>query len=279
MTYREIKAVLTPVYGEREAAALVDYVLAERFSLSKADVLCGAVERLSGDERAELEKIIARLADNEPVQYVLGSAMFCDRRFNVRPGALIPRPETEELCRLITTERGHIAGQRVLDIGTGSGCIAVTLSLNMPDSKVTAWDISPLALSIAKENALRLGAAVTFMEQDTLAAEAQAGAWDVIASNPPYIRDSEREAMSRNVTDHEPTIALFVRDADPLIFYRAICRYAAASLRPGGALYFEINEASGSETAALMRSFGFNNVSVINDIYGKARMAKGTKIK
>lgn len=276
MTYREMKALLSPVWGEREAGALVDYVLWERFGLSKADVLCGMAEQMSSDDSAEMDMIMSRLVQAEPVQYVLGNAEFCGRRFNVRPGVLIPRPETEELCRMIKAERDGKTGQRILDIGTGSGCIAVTLSLEMPGNEVSAFDVSREALSVARENASLLGARVEFKKQDILAAEPQSGAWDVIVSNPPYIRESERKTMNRNVTEHEPELALFVPDADPLMFYRAICRYAAGSLRSGGMLYFEINEAFGSETANMMRSFGFSDVVIVNDEYGKERMVKGT---
>ncbi len=266
---------LVPLYGEREARAIMYAVLDVRFGMSRADVLCGAVERMTADGRAELDRIMCRLEQAEPLQYVLGETMFCGRRFKVRPGVLIPRPETEELCALITAENKDMTGLKVLDVGTGSGCIAVTLAADMPRSAVSAWDISPEALAVARENAALNGVSVTIKEQDILAVEPSAGAWDVIVSNPPYIRMKEREAMNRNVLDYEPHTALFVPDADPLLFYRAISRYAAVSLRPGGRLYFEVNEAFARETAQLMSSFGFKDVAIKTDVYGKERIVYG----
>jgi len=273
--YKDYWSKLLPWYDEREAKAITDYVFSVRFGLSKADVLCGAVERMTADDRAELSRIFGRLAEAEPVQYVIGEAEFCGRQFSVRPGVLIPRPETEELCGLITSENKGMEGLRVLDVGTGSGCIAVTLAADMPQAEVSAWDISPEALAIAQENAIRNGVNVRLKKQDILTAAPQTGAWDVIVSNPPYICESEKKDMGRNVLDHEPHAALFVPDADPLLFYRAITGYAARSLRPGGRLYFEVNAAFARQTAELMRSMGFKDVAVRKDMYGKERIVFG----
>lgn len=275
MYYKDLYNKLIPLYGEREARAVADIVLGVRFGLSKADILCGAVERLTTDERAELDRMFRRLEDAEPVQYVLGEAEFCGRTFSVRPGVLIPRPETEELCALITSENMGKTVLKVLDVGTGSGCIAVTLAADMPQAEVSAWDISAEAIAIARENAERNAVRISLKEQDILTAEPSTDAWDIIVSNPPYICDSERKDMNRNVLDYEPHTALFVPDADPLLFYRAICRYAASSLRPGGRLYFEVNAAFAHETAALMRETGFKEVAVKRDMYGKERMVEG----
>lgn len=274
MTYRELWHILVPLYGEREARAVTDYVLDVRFGLSKADVLCEAVEKMTVEQSAELGGIFARLTQGEPVQYVLGSAEFCGRWFNVRPGVLIPRPETEELCALITADCTGCGPLEVLDVGTGSCCIAVTLALDIPQSSVTAWDISPEALATARENARRNGARVAVECSDALCLEPQGEAWDVIVSNPPYICNKEKKDMERNVLDHEPQLALFVPDDDPLLFYRAITRYAARTLCPDGALYFELNPLYADLTADMARHEGFSDVAVIKDSYGKRRMMR-----
>lgn len=276
MTYRELWRTLEPLYGNGEARAITDYVLDVCFGLSKADILCGAVEEMTAEKTAELNKIFGRLTEGEPVQYVLGRAEFCGRWFSVRPGVLIPRPETEELCAWITADSKASASPKVLDIGTGSGCIAITLQLDMPESKVTAWDISADALDVARENAQRFGANVNFVKQDALNAKPE-GEWDVIVSNPPYICEKEKKDMAVNVLEHEPHTALFVPDADPLLFYRAITRLAVQTLSKGGRLYFEINPIYADDTCHMMRAEGMTAVELRSDMYGKQRMAKGVK--
>lgn len=276
MTYRELWRTLEPLYGNGEARAVTDYVLDVCFGLSKADIMCGAVEEMTAEKAAELNKIFSRLMEGEPVQYVLGRAEFCGRWFNVCPGVLIPRPETEELCAWITADSKKLDSQKVLDIGTGSGCIAITLQLDMPESRVTAWDISPDALDVARENAQRLGANVSFVRQDALNAKPE-GEWDVIVSNPPYICEKEKKDMAVNVLEHEPHTALFVPDADPLLFYRAITRLAVQTLSKGGRLYFEINPIYADDTCRMMRAEGMEAVELRSDMYGKQRMAKGVK--
>lgn len=276
MTYRELWRTLEPLYGNGEARAITDYVLDVCFGLSKADILCGAVEEMTAEKTAELNKIFGRLTEGEPVQYVLGRAEFSGRWFNVRPGVLIPRPETEELCAWITADSKASASPKVLDIGTGSGCIAITLQLDMPESKVTAWDISADALDVARENAQQLGANVNFVKLDALNAKPE-GEWDVIVSNPPYICEKEKKDMAVNVLEHEPHKALFVPDADPLLFYRAITRLAVQTLSKGGRLYFEINPIYADDTCHMMRAEGMTAVELRSDMYGKQRMAKGVK--
>lgn len=276
MTYRELWRTLEPLYGNGEARAITDYVLDVCFGLSKADILCGAVEEMTAEKTAELNKIFGRLMEGEPVQYVLGRAEFCGRWFSVRPGVLIPRPETEELCAWITADSKASASPKVLDIGTGSGCIAITLQLDMPESKVTAWDISADALDVARENAQQLGANVNFVKLDALNAKPE-GEWDVIVSNPPYICEKEKKDMAVNVLEHEPHTALFVPDADPLLFYRAITRLAVQTLSKGGRLYFEINPIYADDTCHMMRAEGMTAVELRSDMYGKQRMAKGVK--
>lgn len=276
MTYRELWRTLEPLYGNGEARAITDYVLDVCFGLSKADILCGAVEEMTAEKTAELNKIFGRLTEGEPVQYVLGRAEFCGRWFSVRPGVLIPRPETEELCAWITADSKASASPKVLDIGTGSGCIAITLQLDMPESKVTAWDISADALDVARENAQQLGANVNFVKLDALNAKHE-GEWDVIVSNPPYICEKEKKDMAVNVLEHEPHTALFVPDADPLLFYRTITRLAVQTLNKGGRLYFEINPIYADDTCHMMRAEGMTAVELRSDMYGKQRMAKGVK--
>lgn len=276
MTYRELWRTLEPLYGNGEARAITDYVLDVCFGLSKADILCGAVEEMTAEKTAELNKIFGRLTEGEPVQYVLGRAEFSGRWFNVRPGVLIPRPETEELCAWITADSKASGSPKVLDIGTGSGCIAITLQLDMPESKVTAWDISADALDVARENAQQLGANVNFVKLDALNAKPE-GEWDVIVSNPPYICEKEKKDMAVNVLEHEPHTALFVPDADPLLFYRAITRLAVQTLSKGGRLYFEINPIYADDTCRMMRAEGMTAVELRSDMYGKQRMAKGVK--
>lgn len=276
MTYRELWRTLEPLYGNGEARAVTDYVLDVCFGLSKADIMCGAVEEMTAEKAAELNKIFGRLMEGEPVQYVLGRAEFCGRWFDVRPGVLIPRPETEELCAWITADSKASASPKVLDIGTGSGCIAITLQLDMPESKVTAWDISADALDVARENAQQLGANVNFVKLDALNAKPE-GEWDVIVSNPPYICEKEKKDMAVNVLEHEPHTALFVPDADPLLFYRAITRLAVQTLNKGGRLYFEINPIYADDTCRMMQAEGMTAVELRSDMYGKQRMAKGVK--
>lgn len=276
MTYRELWRTLEPLYGNGEARAITDYVLDVCFGLSKADILCGAVEEMTAEKTAELNKIFGRLTEGEPVQYVLGRAEFSGRWFSVRPGVLIPRPETEELCAWITADSKASASPKVLDIGTGSGCIAITLQLDMPESKVTAWDISADALDVARENAQQLGANVNFVKLDALNAKPE-GEWDVIVSNPPYICEKEKKDMAVNVLEHEPHTALFVPDADPLLFYRAITRLAVQTLSKGGRLYFEINPIYADDTCRMMQAEGMTAVELRSDMFGKQRMAKGVK--
>lgn len=276
MTYRELWRTLEPLYGNGEARAVTDYVLDVCFGLSKADIMCGAVEEMTAEKAAELNKIFSRLMEGEPVQYVLGRAEFSGRWFNVRPGVLIPRPETEELCAWITADSKASGSPKVLDIGTGSGCIAITLQLDMPESRVTAWDISADALDVARENAQQLGANVSFVRQDALNAKPE-GEWDVIVSNPPYICEKEKKDMAVNVLEHEPHTALFVPDADPLLFYRAVTRLAVQTLNKGGRLYFEINPIYADDTCRMMRAEGMEAVELRSDMYGKQRMAKGVK--
>lgn len=303
MTYNQLWKRLTAIYNEREAQAIVRTVLDVLFGMSLTDICLGKVTQLSADDTTRLEKIMQRLEKSEPVQYVLGAEWFAGRLFDVAPGVLIPRPETEELVKWTCDEakekekednskeeRGkeekevskkgeEVPHPSILDIGTGSGCIAITVALALPQARVTAWDISTDALTIAAGNAHRLGASVRFEHQDALSAPDDEACWDVIVSNPPYICDKERADMSDNVLSYEPELALFVPDNDPLLFYRAIARYASKALKPGGRLLFETNTAYAHEVAQTMANEGFTAIEVRNDCFGKLRMVKGAFIR
>lgn len=240
-----------------------------QFILSKDKIFSDAVN-------SELRRIIDRLVNHEPVQYILGEEEFYGNLFHVAPGVLIPRAETEELVELIVNESKQ--GMRLLDIGTGSGCIAVSLALHIPDVYVEAWDFSPAALCIATENRDTLHAPVTMCLQDVFDSGIDEGElFDVIVSNPPYVLDSEKHEMQHNVLDFEPHSALFVPDTDPLLFYRRISELGMTRLKRGGRLYFEINSLLGPETAELVRKTGYSEVRLIKDLYGKDRIVTGIR--
>ena len=283
MNYETLWQRLTDIYETGEAKAIVRLVLEVRFGLTMTDILCGKIEKLTAEEQKDLNHIIQRLETGEPIQYVLGEAEFGGRTFHVEPGVLIPRPETYELCQWIMEERrGKKEEGRntsILDIGTGSGCIACTLAAELADAEVTAWDISDDALRIATENAKRTNVHVSFEKVDVLNTsllnrESPATGLDIIVSNPPYICNKERATMERNVLEHEPELALFVPDDDPLLFYRTIARFAAKALNPSGALYFEINPLYVSEMQQMLSEEGFSHTEIRNDQFGKQRFTK-----
>lgn len=300
MTYHDICQRLTPLYGPQEAKAMTRMLLEDLFGLSFADILCGATEHLSDADTLRLQQSVARLLNAEPLQYVTGTAFFCGHPFHVAPGVLIPRPETEWM---VDTAVGiaTASAPRILDIGTGTGCIAISISLALADRHcyTEAWDISEDALRIATDNAERLGAEVKFRRRDALRLEEdfsaeerleaeQGGAealsdtnaaepWDIIVSNPPYICNREAADMHANVLRHEPHLALFVPDTDPLLFYRAIASYAMRSLRKGGWLLFECNTLYAHDTAQMASDIGFATSVVEDDCFGKPRFVKAQK--
>ena len=281
MTYEALWHRLKPLYDEGEAKAIVRWVLDVRFGLSLTDIICGKVTQLSVNDQEELGKIMLRLEKGEPVQYVIGLADFFGRQFHVAPGVLIPRPETAELCRWIIEERGNLEERDVLDIGTGSGCIAITLATEMPETRVTAWDISEEALRIAQENARRFNVHVTFEKKDALSSPINSLSsllWDIIVSNPPYIMPAERGGMERNVLDYEPEIALFAPQEEPAIFYYKIADYAIEALKPNGQLFFELNPLTAEAVADYLRQLGFQAVEIRKDQFGKNRFLKAMKI-
>ena len=294
-TYQEFWQSLTPLYDAGEAQAIVRTVLDVEYGMTLTDIICGKVNELSSDEERNLEEIITRLQNGEPVQYVLGEADFAGRTFHVEPGVLIPRPETAELCQWIEEDVSSLEAddtKQILDICTGSGCIAITLGLTIPNSEVTGWDISEDALRIAQGNVEMLKARNVRIEyQDALmlpkAAEAAeiseaaesslSKSWNIIVSNPPYICEKEKADMEKNVLEHEPSIALFVPDKEPLKFYRAIAEYASSALKSEGALYFEINPIYEKETREMLQDLGFKDIKTKEDAYGKKRMMKAIK--
>ena len=260
-------------YDVSEARSIVRLLLMDTFGLTLTDICGGALNALTEAEQRLLEELMVRLEEGEPVQYVTGKAFFCNREFRVRPGCLIPRPETEELCQWIITEANN--ARDILDIGTGSGCIAITLKACLPDADITAWDISCEALEIAQENAEINRTDVRFAIQDTLSPPDDIDRWDIIVSNPPYICQKEADTMERNVLDYEPQQALFVPDKDALLFYNSIIRYAVKALKPDGILFFEINPIYAHEVKAAMEAHGFNDVCIRKDMNDKMRMARG----
>lgn len=267
-------------YDKEEARSIVRLLLECRFNLSFTDICAGALERMGTKEQALLESLMLRLEQGEPIQYVIGFANFCNRDFAVEPDVLIPRPETEELCYWIVQDAKNATptsqGKTILDIGTGSGCIAITLALDIPKTKVTAWDISKEALVIAQRNADKLCCAnVTFQERDVLSQnEVDNSLYDIIVSNPPYICKKEAEDMEANVLEHEPHTALFVPDNDPLLFYRHIAEYAAKTLKPHGKLYFEINPLYAGQIKKMLAEQGFIDIILKEDQFNKQRMIK-----
>ena len=280
-TYQQFWQSLTPLYDAGEAQAIVRTVLDVEYGMTLTDIICGKVNELSSDEERNLEEIITRLQNGEPVQYVLGEADFAGRTFHVEPGVLIPRPETAELCQWVEEDASSLKAdesKQILDICTGSGCIAITLGLTIPNSEVTGWDISEDALRIAQGNVEMLKAGNVRIEyQDALMLPKAAEAADIIVSNPPYICEKEKADMEKNVLEHEPSIALFVPDEDPLKFYRAIAEYASSALKSEGALYFEINPIYEKETREMLQSLGFKDIETKEDAFGKKRMMKAKK--
>ena len=255
----------------REAQAMIRIICEDVFNYDQVDMALRQESELPEFAQDRISDIIARLRRHEPLQYIIGSALFHGHRFKVNPAVLIPRPETEQLVDLIIDEN-PASDLRVLDMGTGSGCIAISLARALKFPTVDAFDISRDAVAVARENAALLKVKVRLFESDMLSPQPSA-TYDIIVSNPPYICWSEREAMDPNVKDYEPGQALFVPDNDPLLFYKAIAPYAARSLERGGRLYLEINRRFGNEVKRLLEDNGFNEVRIIDDAYGNPRFA------
>src|SRR5574344_458410 len=296
--YRDIKQILAEggiASGEAQAIAML--LMEKVAGMTTAEVLMN--DPKGEEHRATLLSCATRIAKGEPVQYVVGEADFCGLTFKVPPGVLIPRPETEELVNWVREEAKEMEGSKegklaLLDIGTGSGCIAISLAHLLKDTEVEAWDISEEALLVARENAKRNHVGVVFKKRNALEGiskasrrhlEGESGCifeesqrmFDIIVSNPPYICESEKKNMGRNVLEHEPGLALFVPDNDPLLFYRKIAEMGRTSLREGGRLFFEINRQYGMETLEMLGEMGYQEVELRKDQFGDDRMGRAIK--
>ena len=283
MTRRElinsITAAAEPVYGKREASAIAQLVAEKRYGLSRADLALDPGGEVDPGEG--FEQLLADLAAARPVQYILGVSDFYGMELVVGKGVLIPRPETEELVRWISLNAGGETGDtpeplRILDIGTGSGAIAIAVAKHLPQARVTAIDISGEALKYARQNNESTGTGVAMLEADILEPDLDLGTgpYDIIVSNPPYIPAAEKTQMAPNVVGYEPPTALFVPDDDPLVFYRTIARFARRSLTPRGSLYFEIHERAAESVVELLKTEGFATVDLREDINSKPRMIR-----
>ncbi|MDN5201790.1 peptide chain release factor N(5)-glutamine methyltransferase [Fulvivirgaceae bacterium BMA10] len=275
--YHYIFKELDGIVPEREIDSIVYLILEYVWELNRTDVVVDKMVEEVGLKSIELENIIFALKRQEPIQYILGRTEFYGRTFYVDQKALIPRPETEELVDLVIRECVE-RSPKILDIGTGTGCIPITIKEEILNAEVYGLDVSEDCILLAEKNAVALQSAVIFYQCNILNSQLPVKDLDIIVSNPPYVRESEKSMMSRNVLDYEPHLALFVKDDDPLVFYRSISKHARKNLKKNGKLYFEINEAFGNEVKHLMEQDGFKDVLVVRDMQRKDRIVRGSKI-
>ena len=273
----EIRDALKGFYPDSEAFSLAKMLLVEVFGFTTLELYGGKDKEFSGNHRVVLDEMLRRLQKNEPIQYIIGTENFCGLVFEVNPHVLIPRPETQELVEWIVDECRDKHTCRLLDIGTGSGCISISLANFLPQAEVESWDISEGALQVARRNCERNGVKVLLRQQDVLAAVPEGVRYDVIVSNPPYITEKEKLDMDANVLDWEPSTALFVPDEDPLLFYRKIAELGCEMLKEGGSLYFEINRAYGDETLRMLEALGYVQMELKKDSWGNDRMIKAKR--
>ena len=269
-TLKSLRASLVPIYGVRETEAIIRIMFHYLKGWNLTDMLIHGEDKLSPVIKEEIKGIERRLLKQEPIQYITGEARFHGMEMKIRPGVLIPRPETEELVDLIIDDFKDKPDLRILDLCTGSGCIAISLVRNLPFSKVTAIDISPEAIEVAKENSLKLKTRINLLREDIFLWQPE-HKFDIMVSNPPYVMDREALDMEKNVLDYEPHEALFVRDENPLVFYKRITDLGHEFLEDNGKLYLEINPLKVDELVNLMESKGFSDIDVHKDIYGKDR--------
>ena len=273
----EIRNALKGFYSDSEAFALAKMLLVEVFDFSTLELYGGKDKEISGKRRDVLNEMIVRLQKNEPIQYIIGSETFCGLTFEVNTDVLIPRPETQELVSWIIENYQSEEPVRILDVGTGSGCIPVSLSKFLCKAEVESWDISEGALEVAQRNCKRNNVNVLLRKKDVLTAVSEGIYYDAIVSNPPYITEKEKEDMEANVLDWEPYTALFVPDEDPLLFYRKIAQLGREILKEGGSLFFEINRAYGEETLHMLKELGYCQVELKKDSWGNDRMIKAKR--
>lgn len=273
---RRIEEGLCKHYTQGEVRALARIIATELLSISQTTFFLKDEVTLTPDEKKKINNAITRLQKHEPIQYILGYSDFCGLRFKVTPAVLIPRPETSELVEWIEQEAGN--ANCILDIGTGSGCIAISLAKRIPCTQITAWDISPDAIEIAQENNAANNCNVQFEQHDILAHCPTDKQFDIIVSNPPYIKETEKKAMENNVLLWEPHLALFVPDNDPLLFYRSIAEKALAMLTHGGRLFFEINREHGTEITSMLQQMGYKEITLRKDFVGNDRMIRAIKV-
>ena len=274
----EIRDALRENYPDTEALALAKMLLVEVFGFSTLELYGGKDKEISGKHRDVLDEMIRRLKKNEPIQYIIGIETFGGLTFEVNQNVLIPRPETRELVEWIAEDCQLEDPCKILDIGTGSGCIAISLAKLLGQAEVEAWDVSEGALQVARRNAERNQVDVLFRKMDVLGDVPEGMLYDVIVSNPPYIAEKEKPQMEHNVLDWEPSIALFVPDEDPLLFYRRIAQLGGSMLKKGGSLYYEINQAYGQETMGMLASMGYQSIELRKDAWGNDRMVKAKRI-
>ena len=285
MTLKELRHKfhqdLDAIHGKNEVDSFF-WLLVEHFlNFRPIDITLNPNYQVYDESQKHFIEAIDRLKQEEPIQYIIGETEFYGLLFKVSSKVLIPRPETEELVEWMLKDNPTTTQQQltVLDIGTGSGCIAIALAKHLPNAKVYALDISPKALEVAKENALLNKVDVEFIEKNILTSShyeliSASRKFDIIVSNPPYVRKLEKSTMKSNVLKYEPHLALFVEDNDPLLFYKAICKIAVHNLKPNGMLYFEINQYLGAELKQLLTKFDFNSVELRKDLFGNNRMLK-----
>lgn len=274
---RELVNRLAALYGRYEANSMTRLIFHHLKGWDPTSLIINANLPVSERMLQTAGRILVRLEHHEPLQYILGEARFYGMDLQVSPAVLIPRPETAELVDQIVDRYGQTRDLRVLDVGTGSGAIAIALSRNLPYSKVSAMDVSDAALDVAKENARQLGAKIDFIHADIFDWKPMSDSFDIIVSNPPYIPEEEKSDMEDNVLKFEPVQALFVPDDDPLRYYRRITEVASVALVPGGHLYFEINPRFAEQMVKLMENNGFRNVTITRDSQNRKRFADGTK--
>lgn len=275
---QNIRKSLSGFYPDNEISGLVRLLIEHVTKSSMPALLSDKNTKITSEEVLKIDKIVERLQRFEPIQYILGETEFYGLPFTVNQDVLIPRPETEELVELILNENKE-SKPRILDIGTGSGCIAVSLQKHIHESSVTAWDISEKALAVAALNSKSNSVNVTFNQVDILSDYPTNHSFDIIVSNPPYVLDSEKTDMHANVLEYEPHTALFVADNNPLLFYNRIADVAIQLLTDGGKLYFEINRAKGQETIKMLENKKFSEIRLIKDISGNDRMVRAQYYK